>query len=221
MVINRIIPTFNIGKVRVPRLILGHLPFLGESYQGSAKNIKYNKKFSETKNIEIILKRAIERHGLTTFSAPTYFDGLHALKFLKAINNIKSKTSIDIKLIVCLKIPLLLENKKIDDYKRWVTYYNIEKKYGEKILDRYLNDPVLQARENWKEKFLWKLNNISPYSLEIDKLQTDYEVVENILSKLNRMNILYVGLGSETDFLAMCNRLDLLKNLIRLISKKL
>jgi len=219
LVINRTIPTFNIGKVRIPRLILGHLPFLGESYQGPVKNTEYKKKFSDIKNIEIILKRAIEKHGLTTFSAPTYTDGPHASKFFKAINNMKLKTGADIKLIVCLKIPVLLENEKIDDYRRWLTYYNIEKKYGEKkILDRYLNDPILQARENWKEKFLWKLNNLSTYSSEIDKLQIDYELVKNVLSNLNEMNILYVELGSETDFLAMCNRLDLLRNLINLIS---
>lgn len=219
LVIDHSISTFNIGKTRVPRLILGHLPFLGESYQGTSKNIEYSKKFSDIKNIERILKRSIEKYNLTVFSAPTYIDGQRALKFLKAFNNIKSKTKIDIKLIVCLKIPLLLEDKKIDDYRRWITYYNIEKKYGEKIiLERYLNDPILQTRENWKEKFLWKLDSISPYSTEIDNLQIDYEVVKDILSKLNEVSILYVELGSETDFLAMCNRLDLLRNLINLIS---
>ena len=133
LVIDHSISTVNIGKTRVPRLILGHLPFLGESYQGTSKNIEYSKKFSEIKNIEKILKRAIEKYNLTVFSAPTYVDGQQASKFLKATNNIKSKTGIDIKLIACLKIPLLLEDKKIDDYRRWITYYNIEKKYGEKI----------------------------------------------------------------------------------------
>ena len=132
LVINRQIPTFNIGKVRVPRLILGHLPFLGESYQGPAKIAEYYKKFSDIKNIEIILRRAIEKYGLTAFSAPTSIDGTRTLKFLRAINNMKSRTGTDIKLIVCLKIPLLFENEKIDDYRRWITYYNIEKKYGEK-----------------------------------------------------------------------------------------
>ncbi|WP_455368415.1 hypothetical protein [[Eubacterium] cellulosolvens] len=220
MSINRTIPTFKIGKVTVPRLILGHLPFLGESYQGSSKNIEYNKKFSEIKNIEIILKRAIEKHNLTTFSAPTHFDGPQALKFFRAINNVKSETSTNIKMIICLKIPLLLEKEKINDYRRWITYYGLEKKYGEKkILDKYLNDPVLQARENWKKKFYSAYHNITPYSSEIDKLQINYEVVEDILLLINEMNILFVGLGSETDFLAMCNRLDLLKNLIKLISK--
>ncbi|WP_455278604.1 hypothetical protein [[Eubacterium] cellulosolvens] len=215
--IHHSIPTFNIGKVTVSRLILGHLPFLGESYQGPTKNTEYNKKFSDIKNIEIILKRAIEKHGITTFSTPTQIDGPQALKFLKAINNVKSKIGVDIKLVVCLKIPLLLDNKKIDDYRRWITYYNMEKKYGEKILDKYLNDPILQAREKWKEKFLWKLNNISAYSSEIDKLQIDYDIIKDILSKLNQMDILYVELGSETDFLVMCNHLDLLRNLTNLI----
>lgn len=132
LVIDRPIPTFNIGKVRIPRLILGHLPFLGESYQGPAKNAEYYKKFSDIKNIEIILKRAIEKYGLTAFSAPTSIDGTHALKFLKAINNMKSITGADVKLIVCLKISLQFENEKINDYRRWIAYYNIEKKYGEK-----------------------------------------------------------------------------------------
>jgi hypothetical protein len=221
LVINKTIPTFKIGKVTVPKLILGHLPFLGESYQGSKKNLVYTKKFSDKKNIELILKRSIQKHGLNTFSAPTHFDGSHALNFFKAINNVKSKIDSNINLIVCLRIPLLLENKKIDDYRRWVTYYKIEKKYGEKrILNKYLNDPVLQARKNWKEKFLRKLNSVSPYSSEIKNLQIDYEVVEQILSYLNKFNILYVEPGSQTDFLAMCNRLDLIRSLVRIISKK-
>jgi hypothetical protein len=118
LVIDHPIPTFNIGKTRVPRLILGHLPFLGESYQGPSKNEEYNKKFSDITNIEKILKRSIEKYNLTVFSAPTYIDGPRASKFLKAIKNMKLKTGIDIKLIVCLKIPLLLENKELDDYRR-------------------------------------------------------------------------------------------------------
>ena len=220
LIINKTIPTFKIGKVTVPKLIIGHLPFLGESYQGDKKNIAYNKKFSDIRNIELILQQAIQKYGLNTFSAPTHFDGVHALNFFKAIDNIKSKVSTNINLIVCLRIPLLLEDKKIDDYRRWVTYYKIEKRYGEKeILNRYLNDPILQARKNWKEKFLWKLSNILPYSAEIEKLQIDYEVVEEILSYLNKFNVLYIELGSETDFLAMCNRLDLIKNLVKIISK--
>ena len=97
----------------------------------------------------------------------------------------------------------------------------MEKKYGEKrILNKYLNDPVLQARKNWKEKFLRKLNNVSPYSSEIQNLQIYYEVVERNLSYLNKFNILYVEPGSETDFLVMCNRLDLISSLVRIISKK-
>ena len=83
LVINKTIPTFKIGKVMVPKLILGHLPFLGESYQGSKKNLEYNKKFSDKKNIELILQRSIQKYGLNTFSAPTHYDGLHALNFLK------------------------------------------------------------------------------------------------------------------------------------------
>ena len=62
------------------------------------------------------------------------------------------------------------------------------------------------------------MNNLSVYSSEIDKFKIDYAVVKDVLSRLNEMSILYVEIGSETDFLTMCNRLDLLRNLINLIS---
>ena len=99
MVIDHLIPTFSIGKVRVPRLILGHLPFLGESYQGPSKNTDYNKKFSDIKNIEVILKRSIEKYSLNVFSAPTYTDGPYAPKIAPVIQSTITETKMSATII--------------------------------------------------------------------------------------------------------------------------
>ena len=62
------LPTFKISGVEVSRLILGNLPFLGESYQGPEKNQAYVQRFSNIEVTTKLLKKAIEQYRLTAFS---------------------------------------------------------------------------------------------------------------------------------------------------------
>ena len=216
----QLMPTVKIGGFRVPRVILGHLPFVGESYQGKAKNTEYSRRFSDVKNIVAILTKALEQ-GVTVVSAPTPDEGEPARRFLEAIEETSQDTGLGSALIACLRIPLLLEGNQIDDYRRWLTYYQIERTYGEEeILRRYLSDPVLQAREDWKSKLLERLRDPRPYSEELTKIEVDYNKIESALIKLRSMNVLFVELGSETDLLAIGNRLDLLESLVNWLSDK-
>jgi hypothetical protein len=211
------VPLIRIAGTKVPRLVLGHLPFVGESYQGSAKNAEYLGRFSDIGNILPILVRAVRSYGMTVVSAPTPNEGTLARGFLRAIQQASQETGIELGLLVCLKIPLLINGYKVDDYRRWLTYYHIEKKYGEEeLLRRYLSDPILQAREGWQSKFLERLKNSYPYSHELEKLSVDYSSVNKALSDL-KANVLFLELGSETDFLSMGNRLDLLEDLVNWI----
>ena len=43
-------PLTEINGIPIPRLILGHLPFIGESYQGPEKNQMYINRFSNVEN---------------------------------------------------------------------------------------------------------------------------------------------------------------------------
>jgi len=213
------VPMISIGGVRVPRLILGHLPFLGESYQGPSKNAEYSRRFSGIRSIVTVLTKAVKQYGITVMSAPTPLEGRSAIRLLKAIERISQSVNTCLALIICLRIPLLVDDRRIDDYRRWLTYYHIEKRYGETdILWRYLSDPVLQARENWESRFIAKLKTSQPYSQELEKLEIDYDRVRKALAGLEDVRVLFIELGSETDFLAMGKRLDILSDLVGWIS---
>jgi hypothetical protein len=74
-----------IGDKLVPRLILGHLPFVGESYQGLEKNWECAARFSDVKNTVKILRLAVEKYGLTVSATGiSANNGLTGL-FLKAV----------------------------------------------------------------------------------------------------------------------------------------
>jgi len=207
------------GDVQIPRLILGYLPFVGESYQGPAKNAEYSRRFSNIENTVAVLTKAVRDYGMTVIGAPTPIEDDSARRFLKAIEQTSYNLEIDVALITCLRIPLCIGGNKIDDYRRWLTYYKVERKHGGRdLLRRYLSDPVLQARERWKSRFLENLKNSRPYCEELGSLQIDYDSVNRALTELSNLNILFVDLGSETDLLAMSKRTDLLADLVDWIS---
>ena len=218
-------PLVEVGGTPVPRLILGHLPFLGESYQGPEKNREYVVRFSKIENTIRVMRRAVEEYGVTAFAAAAYVeDGLSRL-FYKAIKEIVKATGIEIAVIPCLRIPLTLDGEPVDDYRRWLTYYEIERRLiDEKALtDKYLDDPILQCRRGWKTRFREALRGgLEPYHAEdLERLQVDYQVLAEELRSIEGFNSILVELGSETDFLAMAGRLDLLSGIVEWLRRRL
>jgi len=207
-------PVFRIGHIQIPRLILGSLPFLGESYQGSETNNVYIERFSHVNYTTRLLERAIGKHDLTAISVMPPMNHLSNL-FFQALRNAESNTGIEAGLIACFTIPLMINSKPLDDYRRWTTYYHIEAKNDSRIAKKYLEDPILQCRQGWTEKFSEAITNPHPYSgEEIRRLSLDRSKLQGNLDSLKGYKVLLVELGSETDFLAMTGRLDLLKEVI-------
>jgi len=208
-------PFVKIAGFSVPRVILGHLPFIGESYQGSVKNQECVKRFSKVENTVAILSRAVQEHEITVFSAAPATEGKLAKLHLEAVHETILKTGIEIALIPCFRILLTVDGKPLDDYRRWLTYYEIEKRIaGEEILEKYLNDPILQCREGWKERFLYALKHSVPYRAKIEKVSIDRERMRHAVESLKDFNVAFAELGSETDFLVMIHRMDLLGELV-------
>ena len=157
-------PFKKIGDKPAPRLILGHLPFVGESYQGAEKNREYITRFSDTKNTVKILRIAVEKYGLTVTAAGIPADNRLTKLFFEAIKEAEKLTDTEIAVIPCIQIPLTILGEPVDTYRRWLTYYEIEKQIaGEMLLDKYLEDPVLQCRRGWKAKFNETLQHSKPY----------------------------------------------------------
>ncbi|MFQ6095338.1 MAG: hypothetical protein ACE5NN_04265, partial [Candidatus Bathyarchaeia archaeon] len=209
-------PLQKIGDVPVPRLILGHLPFIGESYQGPEKNREYKARFSDIKNTVRILRRAVEKYGLTVTAAGVMPNNKLINLFFKAVKETERVTNTEIAVIPCIQIPLTIHEKPVDTYRRWLTYYEIERGIaGDGLLNKYLEDPVLQCRSGWKANFEQTLKYSKPYGeKELTELRIDDERLEKEITRLEEFKVLFAELGSETDFLAMTNRLDLLTNLI-------
>jgi len=216
-------PLLKMGDVLVPRLILGHLPFTGESYQGPDKNLEYVAKFSDMRNTVKVLRTAVERYGVTVTATGVMNDdnGLAGL-FFEAIRKTEQLTGTEIAIIPCVQMPLTILGKPVDVYRRWLTYYEMERRMtGEELESKYLEDPVLQCRSGWKVKFREAMQSLKPYGPEeLEDLQVDYEKLDRSVSSLRDFNVLFLELGSETDFTAMAGRLDLLAALIDHLQEK-
>ena len=217
------IPCVKIGNALVPRLILGHLPFVGESYQGLDRNQEYIERFSNVKNTIRFLQEAVEKFGVTVVGAMPATESRLAKLFLDAVKETIKRIGVEIAIIPCVRIPLVIEGTPLDDYRRWLTYYEIERKLAtSKILDKYLEDPILVCgRVGWKEKLLYTLTHSRPYCEdELRKLKVDYESLRSALLSLKSFKVLFVEPGSETDFLALTHKLDLLGELVDWIQEE-
>lgn len=207
-------PLVEVGKVQVPKLVLGHLPFAGETHQGAARNKECAIRFSRVANITKILERAVNRYGITVVANTPAVQAGPAARLLEAVKETSATTSVELALIPCFMIPMRLENKRLDDYRRWITYYQIEKERSKSkgLLGKYVDDPILQCgRDGWKEKFQNALSQLQPYAEdEIKKLEIDYERLRTEIRSLDGLKVLFAEPGAETDFLAMIGRFDLL-----------
>jgi len=209
-------PKMMMGDVVVPRLILGHLPFVGESYQGPERNKEYATRFSDIRNSIQILRLSVEEYGLTVAAAGIMGseEGLGGL-YLKAIKEVERITETEIALIPCVQIPLSIGRRPVDAYRRWMTYYEIEKRTTDELARRYLQDPILECRAGWDMQFKEALRIYKPYGRdEIRDLQIDMAEIDGAISNLSDFKVLFLELGSETDFLTMTGRVDLLGSLV-------
>lgn len=209
-------PSVEISSVQVPRLILGHLPFLGESYQSPQKNREYSERFSDIRRTVGILCRVVHEHGITVAAATPGTEGRLSSLFLEAISETIGRTSIEVALIPCLRIPMTINGEPLDDYRRWLTYYHIEKTLaGGEVAKKFMEDPILQCRRGWRERFLHALDHLTPYAEEdFEGLEIDYGRMEQAVQSLQGFKVLFAEPGSETDLLAMSGRLDLLSELV-------
>ncbi len=216
------LPTVKIAGVPLPRLILGNLPFLGESYQGAEKNRIYTKRFLHLENTVNILRHAIEDFGLTVIGVMPPTMGELSRLFFEALRKVSTETEVDVGLISCFRIPLSIGGERVDDYRRWMTYHSFETQCNRQVTKKYLSDPILLCREGWKEKLPEALTNLKPYSSEeIADLKLERSRLDKMLSAFSGFRTLLAEPGSETDFLALARRTDILEEVVRTSTRKL
>ena len=113
-------------NLKANKLILGHMPFVGVSYQSAEKDEEYRKRFSKisaTRNIvEAALKMGVHRFaGATPRSSPPSPVHIEALRAMIDEGH-------DIELLPCIEIPVRLGDNRIDAFRRWATYMKFERR---------------------------------------------------------------------------------------------
>ena len=216
------LPTVQVAGVPLPRLILGNLPFLGESYQSPEKNKVYAERFLRVENTVKILKRAVMDFGLSVVGVMPPTMGELSRLFFEALLKVSTETQVEIGLISCLMIPLSIRGERVDDYRRWVTYHSIEAQGKVEVTEKYLSDPILLCREGWRQRFLETLAEMKPYSREeIVDMTLERSRLEKMLDAFSGFRSLLVEPGSETDFLALTGRTDILEEVVKTSAEKL
>ena len=198
-------------KLGLQRMILGNLPMLGISYQGRERDDEYKKKFSDKREMKRVMRVAIG-YGVNLFAASSHGFNELAPTFLEAIEEVEEEEETDLSLVMCTSVPLELRGRRINDYRRWKTHLNYEsKQFGIEVKGRFLEDPILNCRPQWKEN----LRLARPYrvkDLETD-LKVNWRLWEESVDRLSDYKVAWMEPGSETDFLAI-SRMDLLEELL-------
>jgi len=210
------IPRLKMGKHIFPMLMLGSLPFIGISYKSFKHDEIYRNRFSNIRNIIEILSAAIE-YGINVLGIMPDIENPLFHNLLNAIKKVEANYGIEIGLGICIPVPLEIDGKPIDTYRRWLTYYYNEKKLVDKkdLFKRYLDDPVLQWRKGWKKQFLKAFEHLKPYVKEdFNKLSINLRSVGRILNIFDGYKVVFIEPGSEIDFLVVSGRLDLLDSLL-------
>jgi len=191
------------------KLILGHMPFVGVSYQSAKKDEEYRKRFSKisaTRNVvEAAIKMGIHRFaGATPRSSPLSPIHLQVLGLMIAEGH-------DIELLPCIEIPIKLGDIAINTFRRWATYASFEGQLYPEVRQRMINDPILNFREDWKHR----LSASKPYKdNDFRKLTVEWSEIDENLQFFAELPVSYVEFGSETDFFAMTGRFDLLGEVV-------
>lgn len=193
----------------IDKVILGHMPLIGVSYQSSEIDKKYREKFTNKIEIKKIIQKALNL-GIIKIAASSPAMSPLAEKHLNVLNQLYTN-GLNFSVIPCFSIPLKIKNNEINAFKRWATYIKVEEKNHQNVLTRVLKDPVLNFRPGWREK----LPNAKPYDeKDLHSLTIDAPRVEREIEYFKDLPVSYIEPGSETDFIAMAGRNDLIGLLI-------
>lgn len=196
-------------------LILGHMPMIGVSYQSRERDREYQERFRDPGAMKSVIDAAI-RMGVTRFAAASRDSSPLAPTHLQVLKNTADEGR-GISVIPCIGIPIRLRGSGIDAFRRWATYLALEERRYPEVRRLVLHDPVLNFREGWRHR----LPVSKPYSEEdFQMLAIDWGKIDDGLEDFVDLPVSHVEPGSETDFLAMAGRLDLLGELIDRIRER-
>ncbi len=190
-------------------MILGHMPLVGVSYQSREKDREYSDRFSDPAAMREVMEAALEM-GVHRFAAATSDSSPLAASHISTLKEMTEEGH-GVEVLPCIMIPLRLRGGIVDAFRRWATYISFEEREHPDVKGLVLDDPILNFREGWRQR----LPTSRPYvERDFEELKIDWGRVEGGLDEFSELDVRYVEPGSETDFLAMTGRMDLLGELV-------
>ncbi len=190
-------------------VILGHMPFVGVSYQSEEKDRQYRKKFAAVGETRRVLHHAIGM-GIRKFAAASPNSSTLSRLHLQALK-LLIQDGHRIEILPCVSVPVRLRDKEVDAFRRWATYAKLEARDYPTAKQRMTADPILNFRTNWQQTFPVS----KPYrKQDFQELTIDFTDVDRRLKLFADLSASSVEFGSEVDFLAVTGRLDLIAGLL-------
>jgi hypothetical protein len=197
------------------RLILGHMPLVGVSYQSPERDREYRERFSDPGAMRRVIDAALGM-GVRRFAAASPGSSPLAQLNLQVLKDTADEGHV-IELIPCVGVPVRLGGEEVDAFRRWATYLAVEERTHPGVRRLFLEDPVLNFRPGWRNG----LPASRPYrDDDFQRLEIDWGRLEADLDSLADLPVSHIEPGSETDFLAMAGRLDLLGELVDRIDER-
>lgn len=190
-------------------MVLGHMPLVGISYQSRERDLEYSERFSDPGAMREVMDAALEM-GVHRFAAAASHSSPLASSHISILKEMTEEGR-GVEVLPCIMIPLRLRGRPVDAFRRWATYISIEERGHPDVRGLVLDDPILNFREGWRQR----LPTSRPYGQgDFDELTISWGKVEAGLDEFTELDVRYVEPGSETDFLAMAGRIDLLGELV-------
>ena len=190
-------------------LVLGHMPLVGISYQSREKDEEYRRRFAEANEMKSVIESAIKM-GIRRFAAASPSSSPLSPLHLRVLKRMVDEGH-DVELIPCVGIPIKIGDRSIDAFRRWATYLALEGKLYPEVKQRILDDPILNFREGWRRR----LPASKPYGKEAFKrLTLDWRQMEDDLEHFVELPVSHMEPGSETDFLTIAGRFDLIGEIL-------
>lgn len=216
------VPTTRIGKIEVPRLIMGIHPYDGCSYVSQARDEENYRRFNRVAKVVEVLRYAVEEAGLTTVQVDHMLPVLNRLH-LQAVWETMQETDTQIGLIAYILIPITLDGQPIAYSRRaHATFYaHNERLGGDAFREHIRHDGIIAYLLEESPDALVTPETVPPYTAaEAEGFAIDYGLLEQHLGFFAGCDILVADPGAEIDLLAMTGRLDLIREYLAFLRQR-
>jgi hypothetical protein len=207
------LPTFQVGGIELPRLIMGIHPYDGCSYVSAERDAENLRCFGRAGAVAEVLRYAVEEQGLTTVQVDHMEPVLNRLH-LQAIWEAEQLSGVQLGLVAYILIPFALDGADVTyaDRAHSTLYAYDERAAGTAFVEHIRGDEIMDYLLRESPGQLTTPETVPPFTAEeAARLEIDYATLEQYLGFFAGCEILVADPGAEIDVLAMLGRFDLIR----------